>query len=103
MDTVDCVDTTDGKKFDVIIVGGGDYYGNLPLIRSRFINALLKDDRFNVKLMTADEHSEEVKRNAPPILTWIDELTLHGEESLFVPPVEPVMKPRPYWRQGERW
>lgn len=89
------------KKFDVIVVGGGDYYGHLRRGKSRLIDMIKSDPRYNVMFITPDDIKHE--RVLKPDEMWFDEMTC---TSILTEPViaEPLrQKPKPYWRKGERW
>ena len=90
--------TSETDKFDVVVLSVPTDYSftrnRVGRDKSRFIQMMLNDPRFNVKLMSPEELSKD--RSSPPSF-WIDEMT-------DIPVAIPLkQKPKPYWRQGERW
>lgn len=93
------VDSTEEKsgKFDVLVIGAGHY--DLSFLhymrrgKSRLIEKMMNDDQFNVTFITPDD----VEHKRLPDAMWFDEMT-------DIPVALPMKcKPKPYWRQGERW
>ena len=93
------VDSTEERsgKYDVVVLGAGDYYSHLRRGKSRMVEALKNDPRFNVIFMTPDE---VVHRRLPDLMVF-DEMTTVITEPMVAEPLTP--RPKPYWRQGERW